>query len=104
MHVLLRGAQSGTSRRCRRGRYNSGIGPSEEDRALRCTELDHRSRRTALFSTLLERLLASHSGCHGRCDVLSGDVHELQHGARVPGGLQQARHDHRLQRDDPARR
>jgi hypothetical protein len=50
MHVLLRGAQSGTSRRCRRGRYNSGIGPSS---ALRCTELDHRSRRTALFSTLL---------------------------------------------------
>jgi hypothetical protein len=37
MHVLLRGVQSGTSRRCRRGRYNSGIGPSS---ALRCTQLD----------------------------------------------------------------
>jgi hypothetical protein len=54
MHVLLRGAQCVTSRRCRRGRYNNGIGPSEEDRALRCTTLDHRSLRTALFSPLLE--------------------------------------------------
>jgi hypothetical protein len=53
MHVLLRGAQSGTSRRCRRGRYNSGIGPSS---ALRCTTLDHRSRRTASFSTLLDKI------------------------------------------------
>ena len=40
----------GASLRCRRARYNSGIGPSS---ALRCIRLDHRSLRAELFSTLL---------------------------------------------------
>src|ERR1700754_2221446 len=48
--ALLRGAQAAPSRRCRRARYNSGIGPSS---ALRCHHLDHRSLRAELFSTLL---------------------------------------------------
>jgi len=42
----------GDSLRCRRARYNSGIGPSS---ALRGIHLDHRSLRAELVSALLDR-------------------------------------------------
>ena len=50
MHALLRVAQAGASLRCRRGRYDQ---VSARSSALRCIHLDRRSRRAALFSTLL---------------------------------------------------